>query len=65
MAAVDCFFFCDMKPLSDLIQISLSLPSALGYLASAFFLLLVFQALKTTGEAFNFAFKALSFLRVS
>jgi len=52
-----------MKPLSDLIQISLSLPSALGYLASAFFLLLVFQALKTTGEAFNFAFKALSFLR--
>lgn len=52
-----------MKPLSDLIQVLLSLPSALGYLASAFFLLLVFQALKTTTEAFNFVFKALSFLR--
>ncbi len=39
------------------------MPSALGFLACAVFVLLVLQCLKTAGEAVKFVFTALSFLR--
>lgn len=52
-----------MKPISDILQIALSLPSALGYLAAVGVVLLLWQTLKAVGDAFKLTFKALSFLR--
>lgn len=52
-----------MKTISDILQIALSLPSALGYLAAVGVVLLLWQILKAVGDGFIFLSKALSFIK--
>jgi len=54
--------FPGMKPVSDLIQIGLSLPSALGYLAAVVLVLTVWQGIKLARKAVFFVRAGLSFL---
>lgn len=52
-----------MKPLSDLLQILLSLPGPFGYIAALLLVLLAWQALKSIGEILAGAWWCLKWLR--